>query len=246
VNTWGTNTDIQRTSGDWSRGLGELKPGAQIALICTVATGALWLALVIIAPAGDPWINILLGAILFFPCLVAFLLQVTPAVVKDTTYLQAGFGAVVTDRRGHTQIYGGDVKQQSVAYSPANGDHVEQIDCRQRVMSLPHVCLSKDGATVVLTIRVVWSITALAKFRAVARDPSEIVDAATLAAFTSKLGALDGAAINAPACAGIVKAVIDEISPRLQAYGAVVNDIYITHIQMWPKPSDDKGKPAGK
>jgi hypothetical protein len=225
----------------------QLKPGAQIALVLTVATGVLWAALSVLAPPDNPWINFLLGAVFFLPCLVAFLTQLTPVVVRDARYIQPGQAAIVRDRRGNTRLVEGSEVQRRVMFSPADGETVEMMDCRERSAELPHVCQSADGATVAITVCVLWSIASLPKYLARAQSPADIVDTTVRATLTRHLGEMESSKIIASAYTAIEDVVMKGLISRMPDYGVAARRVDLTQLHTWPRPkSDEKDKKGGK
>jgi hypothetical protein len=243
VNDRGITTVSKPLAGTWLDRL-RRQTGAQIALICTVATGVLWLALILIAPDANPWVNYLLGAVLFIPSLVALVMQLMPTVTQDFKYVPPGFAAIVTGKKGQTKMYASSDVQQRINFSVVNGEVVEPFDCRERASTLPHVCLSADGATVALTVHVLWSISAIAKYQSKAQSPADVVNTATLAALTRKIGVMEHSKITADAYASIEADVLALVKGRLADYGIAAHAVDLTHIQSWPKPPkpDEKDK----
>jgi hypothetical protein len=248
VNDRGITTVSKPLAGTWSDRLRQ-SVGAQIALICTVATGMLWLVLILIAPEANPWVNFLLGAVLFIPSFVALAtqLQLMPAVAQDFKYVPPGHAALVTGKKGQTKVYASSDVQQRISFSPASGEVVEPFDCRERGSVLPHVCHSSDGATVALTVHVLWSIAAIAKYQSKAQSPGDVVTTSALAALTRKIGVMEHSKITADAYDAIEADVLVLIKNRLADYGIAAHAVDITHIQSWPKPPkpDEKDKKSG-
>lgn len=246
MNDRGITTVSEPLAGTWLDRL-RRQTGAQIALICTVATGLFWLALILIAPDANPWVNYLLGAVFFFPSFVVLVIQLAPSVTHDFKYVQPGFAAIATDKKGRTKVYASSEVQQRISFSPSGGEVVEPFDCRERGSVLPHVCLSADGATVALTVHVLWSITHIAKYRSKAQSPGDVVNTATLVALTRKIGVMEHSKITADAYEAIEADVLALVKNRMADYGIAAHAVDITHIQSWPKPPkpDAKDKKSG-
>lgn len=206
----------------------------------------LWLALILIAPDANPWVNYLLGAVLFIPSLVALVMQLMPTVTQDFKYVPPGFAAIVMGKKGQTKVYASSDVQQRINFSVVNGEVVEPFDCRERKSELPHVCLSADGATVALTVHVLWSIAAIAKYQSRAQSPGDVVTTATLAALTRKIGVMEHSKITADAYQAIEADVLALVKGRMTDYGIAAHAVDLTHVQIWPKPKlDEKDKKSG-